>query len=298
MKETWRQTNDCHQYSILRTKIPSHTVVHFHYKLWFSSTSILTTKPFHSSSIPSTLYDASKQPFRITTGQNQVQPILESTLLTMLPGDTSIVCAPFKKWVGKLPCKSTDFIWAQIILISIDEFEISREMTYVAELKSKGNQLFAREEWTQAASYYKEALRWVLKCRNMVTDQGLEGKQGTEGKEDRKKIGEETISTTTNTCNNDIDVLRLTCHLNLASCHLNNGKPNRTVSRCSRALQIDSRSVKGLVRRSKAYVQLQLYDKALDDLKTAEKIENDSKMLFSIQKKIQKCLRAKKKCHP
>ena len=185
------------------------------------------------------------------------------------------ICAPVALWIGTpLHCVTTTntHLWVRINLVAADETGIQREMKYATELKAKGGILFATENWDQAAACYKEALGWVLKGKDRLIK--------------NKERGNGADTTATQLAEKEADTLRVLCHLNTASCHLNNGKPRRAVSRCTRALTIDRTSTKGLARRAKAYKMLRLYDQALDDLREAFRIDPKDEVLAKKIKKI------------
>lgn len=247
--------------------------VEFKYHFWTGTSSLIDTS-LDKTTLPIDVNDAEKWKktdlHQHLLNDQRIQPTVERVLLQMLPGEEAVACMPVSLWNGSLPldvdveASKDTHIWLYIQLISADKNCIKNEMKNAIELKRKGGKLFALDEWKEAALCYKEALRWVLKCKDKL--RGIEMKQN-----------DDTIT--------EVNQLRLTCHLNMASCHLNNKQPRRCISRCTRALEINPSSIKGLIRRSKGLLQLQLYDKALDDLKCARKIEPHNQVVLKCMKR-------------
>lgn len=81
--------------------------------------------------------------------------------------------------------------------------------------------------------------------------------------------------------------LKHVCYLNLAACHLKSGHHSNVVSSCSKALEIEENSVKGLYRRAQAYKACGQLEKARSDLTKALKIEPKNKAVVAL---LQECM--------
>lgn len=75
----------------------------------------------------------------------------------------------------------------------------------------------------------------------------------------------------------EFNEVKCQCYLNLAACQLKCDSFEYVVSNCSKALTINPKAVKGLVRRGQAYLGQSDTDKALADLRKALKLEPNNK---------------------
>ncbi|PRD34031.1 UNVERIFIED_CONTAM: Peptidyl-prolyl cis-trans isomerase FKBP65 [Trichonephila clavipes] len=90
----------------------------------------------------------------------------------------------------------------------------------------------------------------------------------------------------------DIKGLKLSCYLNVAACQMRHHNYESVVINSSKALSMQSNNAKALYRRGAAYVQLQEYEKAKEDLTAAQQLEPKnqavSKQLQLLKSKVQK----------
>ena len=319
--------------AIVRPQV--HACVQFHYTLW-SGTACSLEIPFEKSNVPSSeqhldtnLTRSNGTPQRARLGHQQLQPVLEHILSNMSVDEELVACIPLVSWIGAPPpppplstsptsphWNTCTHLYLLVHLVSIDATGIQHEMERAVALKDQGGKWFAREEWARATSCYKEALRAVLTCKDLLTEaeEGpavvllvpAEEKEKEKEKEDQMKItdiddkeekkqekkeetkGEEDSITAAAKRVHD---LRVKCHLNIASCHMNGNKPLRTISRCNLALDLCPHSIVGLLRRSKAYFSLQMYDDATSDLDAALSVEPGN---VKVGKFLRKVAKAKK----
>jgi hypothetical protein len=257
---------------------------HVQYHMWSGHKHKEEDAPFDKMAIHNQPFIEFDQ-LNCTLNQEQIQPVVRNILSTMVPGDTVVAAIPSSLWVGKPPCLQPNHthVWMSINLISANTTGIQKTMQRATALKHKGTALFNREEWSEAASFYKEALRWALQCRNAMRNNIEPMTRENKGQEETKASTPQVDSDA-----NQVEALRMKCHLNMASCHLNAKKPRRAVSRCNRALELDAHSMKGLVRRSKGYLQLHLFEKALDDLKTANRLYPTNELVLKQMKRTKK----------
>ena len=210
---------------------------------------------------------------------------------------------------------SCTHLYLLVHLVSIDATGIEHEMERAIALKNQGGRWFAREEWTRATSCYKEALRAVLTCKDSLTEaeersavlvpaeeeekekedemKRTDSDNREEKEEKKKETKEETKreEDSITAAAKRVHDLRVKCHLNIASCHMNGNKPRRTISRCNLALDLCPHSIVGLLRRSKAYFSLQMYDDATSDLNAALSVEPGN---IKVGKFLRKVAKAKK----
>lgn len=86
----------------------------------------------------------------------------------------------------------------------------------------------------------------------------------------------------------DIIGLKHSCYLNLSACQFKHKNFECVVINCSKALTIQANNAKALYRRGVAYMQLQEYEKAKDDLIAAQQLEPDNKAVIK-QLQLLKC---------
>lgn len=71
----------------------------------------------------------------------------------------------------------------------------------------------------------------------------------------------------------DIKGLKLSCYLNLAACQMRHHNFENVVKNASKALNLQPNNAKALYRRGSAYLELQEYEKAQEDLLAAQQLE-------------------------
>lgn len=71
----------------------------------------------------------------------------------------------------------------------------------------------------------------------------------------------------------DIKGLKLSCYLNVAACQMRHHNFESVVANSSKALTLQPNNAKALYRRGSAHLQLQEYEKAKEDLTTAQSLE-------------------------
>ncbi|XP_035230345.1 dynein assembly factor 4, axonemal-like isoform X2 [Stegodyphus dumicola] len=82
----------------------------------------------------------------------------------------------------------------------------------------------------------------------------------------------------------DFKDLKLACYLNIAACQMRHHNYESVVINSTKALSIQPENVKALYRRGAAYVQLQEYEKADEDLSSAHRMEpNNQAVVKQIQ---------------
>lgn len=75
----------------------------------------------------------------------------------------------------------------------------------------------------------------------------------------------------------EADEVKLPCFLNISACQLRTKDFDQVITNCSKALDIDTRSVKALFRRGQAYSRMNEYDKAKSDFAEALQYEPNNK---------------------
>jgi len=76
--------------------------------------------------------------------------------------------------------------------------------------------------------------------------------------------------------------------LNVAQCYLKSEKYKKAIEHCNKALEIDSKSIKGLWRRGNAWMESGEFEKSRLDLARALEIEPDNKSVKASQMRLKK----------
>ena len=106
-----------------------------------------------------------------------------------------------------------------------------------------GNELYKQKRLTRAIKKYKKALSFFDSEYNL--------------KDEEKKKGKE---------------FKVPCYLNIAACALQNKNYKEVIENCNKALEIDRKNLKGLLRRGHARILMDEWDLASRDLEKAKEI--------------------------
>ncbi|XP_033115687.1 peptidyl-prolyl cis-trans isomerase FKBP4-like [Anneissia japonica] len=137
------------------------------------------------------------------------------------------------------------------------ELDPSEKLTRATEFKDIGTNNFKREKYDMAEKFYTKSLKVLV---TMGVESGI-----TAFEEDQM---------------NSYNTVRCAALLNLAACQLKRDKFEFVVEHCNNALEIDSKNVKGLYRRGQAYMALNEFEKAKEDLKYALQLEPKNKPII------------------
>ncbi|KAH3766815.1 peptidyl-prolyl cis-trans isomerase FKBP4 [Pelomyxa schiedti] len=191
-----------------------------------------------------------KENFTFTIGEETVLPGLEKAVESMKRGEVAIVTIMPQHAFGilgnsALSVAGTDVLEYEVTLVSFDKpkapYQLAGpEQLEMAEKKRlEGNALYTQGKLARALKKYKKALECV----------DSDYKLSEEEKGKAKK-------------------LKVPCYLNIAACKLATKEWNEVLENCKKALDIESRNVRGLLRRGKAF-------SALDDWDSAERDFNE-----------------------
>ncbi|XP_076450205.1 peptidyl-prolyl cis-trans isomerase FKBP4-like isoform X2 [Babylonia areolata] len=117
------------------------------------------------------------------------------------------------------------------------DMDVEEKLEESLHFKAKGTTYFKKGKYERAISYYRKMVTYL----EPVTSD-LQGDQGL-----------------------DRHHLLLAAHLNLALCHLKLNHLSQVETECSRALELDSHSVKALFRRGQARLLRCEYSRAVED---------------------------------
>ena len=90
--------------------------------------------------------------------------------------------------------------------------------------------------------------------------------------------------------------LKVVLYLNIASCYLKLNNPESCINNCNHAIEIDPKNPKAYFRRSMGYEAKKDFDKALEDVKTAQtSLDVEDKALTAAAKRIRALIAEEKK---
>ena len=149
-----------------------------------------------------------------------------------------------------------------------DLYNISMEHKYDA------NVLFKNKLIRTSFQRYKKAIQFLILAEQILNDQKAYHRLNT--------IAEECTSPKLFNQDFEKKVLELKSQLycNIAACQLKTGNFKGVVKNCTKCLEIGySKNSKALFRRAQAYINLQDFDEAIDDLTLAISIDDSSQEL-------------------
>ncbi|XP_015929701.1 uncharacterized protein [Parasteatoda tepidariorum] len=127
------------------------------------------------------------------------------------------------------------------------EMSITEKWRRASYHKQRGLELYSRGAYQYAFRRFGLTLKYVISLEHDVPSMQEEGM--------------------------DIKGLKLSCYLNVAACQMRHHNYDSVVINSSKALKLQPNNAKALYRRGSAYVQLQEYEKAKDDLDIAQQLE-------------------------
>jgi len=130
--------------------------------------------------------------------------------------------------------------------------ELNEKKEAAAKRKNDGNELFTQGHYSHALKKYKKALEYLDDSSSKLEP------------DEKKHVNIE---------------LSLPCYLNSAMCHIKLKEYQKALDSCEKALQIDSRNVKGLWRRGVARTELGFWTEAKRDFTEALTIEPENKSI-------------------
>jgi hypothetical protein len=184
---------------------------------------------------------------------SDVREALQPVLRSMCVGDAVWARIPARRWAAAVAASSPlprPPLLVRVELVRVCASMAAHSLAKAATLKQEGTDAFKNENWLRAAGCYKASLRFVLDAQDTL---------------DAATAADEETG-------NEVFALRTTLHLNMASCHLNRGAPLRAASRCTKALALDPKNWKALVRRAKAWGSVGRHGRAVEDLESAQQI--------------------------
>lgn len=133
---------------------------------------------------------------------------------------------------------------------AIFEMKLSDKWYHACQHKDKGVSLFSAKEYKWAFRHFSLAFKYIVSLEHDNPPEDMVNELGINSRD-----------------------LKLKCLLNLAACQLQNSTYHHVVTNCTRALEIDCDNVKALFRRGTAFVQLQEYERAKEDLERAAALD-------------------------
>jgi FK506-binding protein 4/5 len=194
---------------------------------------------------------------KFIVGSEQIPPKLEVAFESMKKGEKSLI---------ELEEESTQFE------LTLEDFEQapkswklkgSEKIEYAKKRKDEGSELFKSGKFERAVKKYKAALEYANSEYEMDEEQKAEAKP-----------------------------LKVTLHLNLAACDLKTSTWSGVIEHANKALEISPGNLKALLRRGKAYNELDRWQESKQDL--FQVMESTTPEAVDAKKEYQKLLKKMK----
>ncbi|CAL1528952.1 unnamed protein product [Lymnaea stagnalis] len=221
------------------------------------------------------LKDSKTIEHKLGSSESKFKVLLEKCVMTMCSGEVSMfrisACIPSVS-------SETNKIDKLCITIHLRSFksvtplwQSSSQEKYNLALfhKENGTNFFKAGKIEAAFLQYSVAVKYLI-CILECTDVSI--REIDQEKKDKIK---------------EYNSLKHVCYLNIAACHSKVGHHSNVISSCSKALEIEENSVKGLYRRAQAYKASGQLNEARSDLMKALKLEPKNKVVASF---LQECL--------
>lgn len=180
-------------------------------------------------------------------GDNEFSETIDKCLECMHTKEVCVI--PYKKENGNLEFASFSDgdLWCEIELLSFlkakDPWHTTPEekVTVAKHHKAKGTDCFKASNWLGASRRYSQALKQLI----LIGD----------------KLPEDS--------KDEFEQLRVSCLLNLAACQGKLEQFEFVAENCTKVLAMSPTNLKALFRRGQAFVCLNEYEKAMEDLEKA-----------------------------
>lgn len=214
-----------------------------------------------------TIFDSSRernQPFDFTVGKGVIDG-WSLGVKSMNIGEISEFKLPPELAYGEAGSPPTipqnAILYFEIELIAFDlDLEPNEKIKKATELKDKGNQFLKDQNFNEAKLFYNDALSLILYTNDFEVDE-----------------------------TNDAKSLERAIKSNFIVISLLQKEYKEAIELCDQLLDIYSDDAKTYIRRAQAYENLKVYDKAIEDLTNAQRLEpnneNVKKTLERVQKK-------------
>ncbi|XP_076816339.1 uncharacterized protein LOC143462174 [Clavelina lepadiformis] len=196
-------------------------------------------------------------------GEGFFSDILDTLILKMKPGSkmSHVItllsqCEPFS---------TGEKLSLTVTLISfttpqpICKLSFTECLDLACALKTKGSEFFGKSDLHLAGKFYAKALKYLIVCLSLPLSE-FEKEQAFD--------------------------LKSACHLNLSACQLNRGLYDSVIKNCTLVLEIQPNAIKALFRRGSAYVCVNDYENANNDIKKGLKLEPNNKSLKVLSLKL------------
>lgn len=195
------------------------------------------------------------------TDEEQVIEGLDKAVMKMKKGEVAVVTvAPeygfgsyeSKQELAIVPANST--LYYEVELVSFEKERESWDMNTEEKIeaagrkKEEGNTLFKAGKYGKASKRYEKAVKFIEYDSSFSDEEKKQAK-----------------------------ALKITCNLNEAACKLKMKAYKEAEKLCTKVLELDSRNVKALYRRSQAYMNQTDLDLAESDIKKALEIDPDNR---------------------
>lgn len=235
------------------------------------------------------------QPFKLRIGyfNTEICRYLHTAIETMNLNEISEISFELNQRLvipNENPIKTIVFLDLkfQIELIDID-FESFQSKLYnmsceqlidlAIQHKNDANEIFKQGLVFTAFFRYQKAIRYLIIGQQLLKSSDKNENTIKEEKEEEVLNYESNIDKQSHEIHKKkLFELKALLYLNMAACQLKYpSNANHVIVNCTKCLEIDSNNVKALYRRSMALCEIYEYNKAIDDLKNALKLEPNNK---------------------
>merc|ERR550537_40774 len=190
-----------------------------------------------------------------TTDEEQVSEALDKAVLSMKKGEVALVTAAASHCYGEAGDASLGVPGGAALTYEVTltdfvkekeswDLETPGKLEMATKKKEDGNALYKAGKLERALKRYDKAVKYIEYDTNFKDDEKAQSK-----------------------------AIKLSCHLNKAAVSLKTKAYMDAVKDCTKALELDGSSVKGLFRRGQAYTKLEFFEEAEGDFKKALEAE-------------------------
>ena len=219
-------------------------------------------------------YRFSEDPYEVTLGEGDtaLTEIFDKVLYSMLVGESCYVKSKVDKKGEKVselaltnkPIKFNMTLKTLSRAADLEDLENDEKLDRAQHHKAAGTDLYLADRILFAEKRYLRS----LDCLKAICDKNVKDFIQTE-----------------------MDELVCQCNLNLAACYLKDKKWSEVIDYCDNVLNKRENNIKALYRKSRAYIGLLEYNKALCTIKSALTIDPKNRDIIRTQLEIQKLIK-------
>jgi len=188
-------------------------------------------------------------------GEEQILPSLETAIGTMKKGEIATITILPKYGFGdsnkNIHPNSTLEYHVELVEFEKEkeswDMESDEKLEIANKRKEEGNVFFKEQNFRRAIKKYERALHFVDSDYKATDDEKVQFKQ-----------------------------TKLVLYLNIAACKLQTKDYLKVIENCNKALEIDAKNIKALLRRGKAYLETDEWDNARRDFQNILEVDTEN----------------------